>query len=129
MRGKLAKRLARGLTDLVESRRNELLDEARWERMVYREVESALGHGVSAELIPQAIQDRAAERQVAQVILERSEARDDLALYTEGGNAVRDHLLSLRGDLEDCPAQRLKGAALGLVDSAQVLINLFCGHD
>ena len=63
------------------------------------------------------------------MILERGEARDDLAVYTEGGNTVRDHLLSPRDDLKDRPAQRVKDAALGLIDSAQVLVNFLRGHD
>jgi hypothetical protein len=92
-------------------------------------VESALRHRESAELIPELSQDRAAERQVAQVVLERGEASDDLALHTESRNAVGEHLLSLRKDLKDRPAQRLKRAALGLIESAQVLVNLRRRHE
>jgi hypothetical protein len=79
-------------------------------------VESALGHRVSAELISKLFEDRAAERQVTQVSLERREPCDDLALYTERGNTVRDDLLSLGDDLKDRPAQRLKVSALRLID-------------
>ena len=63
-------------------------------------------------------EDRSTERQVAEVILEGGEAGYDLAADAECGNAVRDSLLSVRDDLEDGVAQRLKRVALRLVDSA-----------
>jgi len=53
------------------------------------------------------------------VILKGRETRDDLPAHTEGRNPVRDHLIGVRNDLENRPAQRLKRAALRLVDTPQ----------
>src|SRR5665213_778085 len=64
-------------------------------------MQRALGHCVTRKLIGKLWQQRAAERQVAEVILERREARDCVAVYAESGEAVGDHLLGLRDDLKD----------------------------
>jgi hypothetical protein len=77
-----------------------------------------LGHGVAVELIGELSEDRAAEGQVTQVIFERGKAGNSLSADTEGGHAIGDHLLCLRNDLEDRPAQCLQGAALGLLEPA-----------
>src|SRR3954451_2105144 len=96
--------------------------------MVDGKVQSALGHGVRAQLVSKLPQHRAAERQVTQVILEGGEARDDLAPDAKGGNAVGDTLLSFRDDLENRVAQRLEGSALRFLDGAQVVVDLRSGH-
>src|SRR5438045_9047362 len=62
------------------------------------------------------------------MILEGGEPGDGLAAYAEGRNPVGDHLLRFRDDLENGGTQRLKRAALRLLDAAQVLINLRGGH-
>ena len=80
------------------------------------------------ELIGELPEDRAAEWQVAQVILERGKAGDGLAAGAEGGNPVRDDLLSVRDDLEDRAAKCLRRAPLRLIDTPQVLVNLRGGH-
>ena len=116
LRGTSAQRLARTLTYLVEAHGDQLFHQALWWRTVDREVESAFGHRVSAQLISKLFENRTAERRVTQVVLERGEACDDLAPNAERGNTVRDHLLSFRDDLKDHPAQRLKGSALRLSD-------------
>lgn len=84
------------------------------------EAESALRPGVSLKLLCQLPEDRSAERQIAEVIVERHEARDDPAANSERRNAVGDPLLGLRNDVQDRVAQRLEGAALGLIDTPQV---------
>src|SRR5213082_2763060 len=96
--------------------------------MVDREVQRTLGHREVLELIGELPQDRAAEWQVAQVIFERGKASDDLAAHAEGGNTVRDHLLSVRNDLKDGAAQCLKRAAPRLIETPQVLVNVLGGH-
>jgi hypothetical protein len=47
----------------------------------------------------------------------RGEAGGDFAANAECGNAVGDPLLSVRDDLKDRAAQRLKRVALRLIDS------------
>ena len=96
--------------------------------MVDREVQRTLGHREALELIGELPQDRAAEWQVAQVILERGKASDCLAAHAEGGNTVRDHLFSVRDDLEDGAAKCLKRVALRLIETPQVLVNFLGGH-
>jgi hypothetical protein len=76
----------RGLTNFVEAHRNQLLHERLRRRAIDGEVQRALGHRVSLELVSKLVENRAAERQIAQVVLERGEPRDDLAVYPEGGN-------------------------------------------
>ena len=63
------------------------------------------------------------------MIPEGGEAGDDLAPDAERRNAVEEPLLSLWNDFQDRAAQRLKGAALGLIDTPQVLVNLVRRHD
>jgi hypothetical protein len=87
-------------------------------------VQGALGHRVAVELIRKLREDRAAERQVAQVILERGKASDRLTAYPESRNAVGDHLFRVRDDLEDRAPQRLKRAAARLLDTTQILVDL-----
>src|SRR5262249_42919116 len=48
--------------------------------------------------------------------------------FAEGGDAIGDHLLRFREDLQDRPAQRLHHAALRLLDTAQILIDLVRWH-
>jgi hypothetical protein len=81
--------------------------------MLGREVQRALGHRVAVKLIGELSEDRTAEGQVAQVILERGEAGDSLTAYPEGGNAVGDHLFGVGNDLEDREPQRLECARSG----------------
>ena len=49
------------------------------------EVQGALGHRVALELVGKLREDRAAERQVAQVILERGKTGDRLTADPEPG--------------------------------------------
>ena len=62
------------------------------------------------------------------MIVEGREAGNDSALDAEGGNLVRDELLGVGDDLEDRAPQRLERAALGLLDTAEVLVNVFGGQ-
>src|ERR1041385_591261 len=98
---------------LVEARRDELLDERLGQWTIYGKVQGALGHRVALELVRASRQHRAAEGEVAQVILEGGEAGDDPALDTEGRNLVRDDLFGVGDDLEDRVPQSLERAALG----------------
>lgn len=91
--------------------------------MVDREVECALGHRVPAELAAELV-NRAAERQVAQVVFERSEACDDLAVHSEGGDAIGESFLGLRDDLKNHATQRLEAPTLRLRYTPQVLVDL-----
>jgi L-lysine 2,3-aminomutase len=106
------------VTNFVEPHRDQLLDERLWQRAIGRKVQRALRHRVSAKFVSKLSEDRPAERQVAQVVPKRGEARNHLAMHAEGGNAVRDALVSLWDDLENRAAQRLKGSALRLVETA-----------
>ena len=94
------------------------------------EVQGTLGHRVALKLIGELRQDRAAERQVAEVSLERREARDRAATKSERWNAIRDHLFGLRKDLcrESSRAAFAKRVALGLLDGPQILVDLRSGH-
>jgi len=62
------------------------------------------------------------------VILERGEAGDDLTAHAESGNAVGDHLFGVGNDLENGSAQYRESAALWLLDTLQVPVNLFGRH-
>ena len=63
------------------------------------------------------------------MIPEGGEAGNDLAPDAERRNTVGDPLVSLWNDFQDRAAQRLKGAALGLIDAPQVLVNLVPRHN
>ena len=72
-------------TGLAEAHRDQLLDHDLRQGLVDGKVQGALGHRVALELIGERPEYRAAERQVAEVILEGRKAGDDLALDAEGG--------------------------------------------
>jgi len=124
----MPQRLVRDVSEFFETHSDQLPHNRLWQRSVQGEVEGTLGHRVTVKLICKLPEDRTTERQVAQMILERGEARDCLASYAEGGNPVRDHLLGVRDDLKNGAAQCLKRAALRLIDSPQILVNLLGGH-
>src|SRR5205085_10961345 len=92
------------------------------------ELELAVSHGVVVELVGKFPEDEAAERLVAEMVLERRDAGDGRAAYAERRNAVRDHLFRFGNDLKDRAAHRFERAALGLLEIAQVSINLLGGH-
>ena len=121
-------RLAPGLSNLPKTHRDQPLYERLRQGTVDGKVEGALGHRVALELVGKLREDRAAERQVTQVISERDKAGDRLTSYAEGGNAVGDHLFGVWDDLENGPSQCLKRAALRLIDSLQVLVALLGRH-
>ena len=52
-----------------------------------------------------------------QMVLERGEAGDRLATDAEGRNAIGDHFLCFRDDLEDRPTQALERAAFRLLEA------------
>lgn len=91
-------------------------------------MQRALGPGVALQLVVELCEDGAAERQVAQVILERREPGDGRTAYAKGENAVGDHLFGVWHHLENAAAQCLERAALRLLNTTQVLVNLLGGH-
>jgi hypothetical protein len=106
---------------LVEPCRDELFDEHLRQWTVDAKVQCALGHRVALELARELRQHRAAEGEVAEVILEGGEARDDLALDAKSRDLVRNDLFGVGDDLEDRAPQRLERAALGLLDTRRYL--------
>ena len=62
------------------------------------------------------------------MVLERGKAGDGPTVYAKRRNSVGDHLFRFRDGLKDCATQRLKRAALRLLDSTQVLVNVPGGH-
>src|SRR4029078_12899068 len=88
----------------------------------------ALRHRVALELVGQLTQHRAAEGQVAQVTLERCEACDVPTVDAERRHVVRDDLFSIGGELENRATQLFERAALGLLEHAQVCVDVFGGH-
>ena len=71
----------------------------------------------------------AAVRQVAQMVLESSEAGHRLTRDPEGGHAVRNALLRVWQHLQDRHPQHLQSAPLRLVQRRQVPVHLRCRHD
>ena len=63
-------------------------------------------------------------REVAEVVLECSEARDRLPPELEGRHPVGDALVGIGDDVEDDPAQVLQGGPPGFVEGCQVLVDL-----
>jgi NADPH-dependent 2,4-dienoyl-CoA reductase/sulfur reductase-like enzyme len=124
----IAAQLARALADLRETRRNQSLHERLRQWLVDGEVKGTLGHRVTLKVIGKRSEDGAAERQVTQVVLECGETGNRLAVYPEGWHPVGEHLLGVWDDLEDRPAQCLERAALRLVDTSQVPVNLPSGQ-
>src|SRR5207253_9637134 len=83
---------------------------------------------VAPEFLRQSRKNGAAERQVAQVVLEGGEAGDRLPIHPEGGNAIRDHLLGLGDDSKDGAAERLERAPFRLLDTPEVVVNFLGRH-
>ena len=77
--------LARTLAGVREAICDGSLDERFRQRTVDGEVQRALGHSRQAHR--QAAEDRAAERQIGQVILERGDAADGFTADAEGVKA------------------------------------------
>ena len=66
--------------------------------------------------------------QVAEVVLERRESGDCLALQLEGGMAVSDALLRSRNDGKSRFAQLSQRGYLWLVDVGQVFVDFMLRH-
>ena len=111
-----------------ESHGDQLLDERLRKWLVDREVKGALRHRVTLELIGQLRQDRAAERQITQVVPKCGKACNGPTSHPEGRYTVGDDLFGLGHDLEDRAAKRLKRSALRLLEPAQVRIDVRGGH-
>ena len=105
----------RAVPYLREAHRDELLYERRRQGTVDREMQGAFGHGVVAKPSGKLLKDRAAERQIAQVVIERGKPGDGVTVNAESGDPVGYHLLCVGDDLEDGASQRLKRAALWLL--------------
>src|SRR6266480_1964724 len=90
-RARLDSGLGHAATDIREAHPDEFLHERPWQGTVNREVQRTLGHRVALKLIAKLPKHRAAEREVAQVVLECGKASDGLATHPEGGNAIGDH--------------------------------------
>ena len=114
--------------DLSEPYRDQSFDERLGQWPIDRKMQRALGPRVARQLVGQLRENRAAERQVAQVASKRSEPGNRLTAYTEGRNTIGDDLLSIRNDLQNRAAKRLERGALGLLDTEQVLVDLLGGH-
>ena len=54
--------------DLPKPHGNQIFDKSVGQRLVGREVQRALGHGVPGQLVAEFVEDRAAVRQVAEVV-------------------------------------------------------------
>src|SRR5450631_3447133 len=67
-------------------------------------------------------------REVAEMVLERGEARDHLAADPEARNRVRNALLSLRKEVQDGLAKRTQRRLLRLVQCRQIRVNLLLGQ-
>jgi hypothetical protein len=67
-----------------------------------------LDYRVADKVVVELPKDRAAVRRIGEVVLERGETGDYLAVHTEGGHPVRDPLLGVGDDLEDRLTQPLK---------------------
>src|SRR5579859_6089194 len=78
--------LARAVADVFEARCDELLHERVAQGAVNREVQRALGHRIAVKLAGELRENRAAELQVAQMILKRGEAGAGLAADAKRGN-------------------------------------------
>jgi hypothetical protein len=78
-------RLARALADVREAHRDKSLHKRLRQGAADGEVQGALRHRVAVKLIAKLPEGRAAERQVAQVTLKRSQAGDRLTAYAESG--------------------------------------------
>lgn len=120
--------LTHAARDLFETRPDELLDERLGQRTVDREMQRALCRRVGPQLVCELRKDRAAERQVAQVMLKRSEAGDRLAPHAKRRHTVRENFLGVRDDLENCAAQRLERVALRLINTSEVCVNILSRH-
>ena len=71
--------LARAPLDLGQTDRDESVHQRLRKWTIDGEVQRALGHGVPIEFVGKLREHRAAEREVAQVILERGKASDEAA--------------------------------------------------
>src|ERR1017187_4570655 len=60
--------------------------------------------------------------------LESRETSNGFAPEPKGRHAVRDALLCVRDDRNDRVAQLGKRCSLGLIESPEVLVDLFLGH-
>src|ERR1700680_197608 len=67
-------------------------------------------------------------REVAEMVLERGEARDHLAADPEARNRVRNALFSLRKDLQDGLTKRTQRRLLRLLQCRQIRVNPLLGH-
>ena len=74
-------------------------------------------------------QDRAAVRQIAQMVLECSESRDRLAVDLEARHAIGDALLGIREHRKHIATHLFARRASRLGDAGQVLIDLLRSHN
>ena len=63
--------------------------------------------------------------QIAQVVLEGREPGNHLSLPSECWHSVGDDLIGIRNDAEDVRPELLEGGPGGLVDAAQISVDLF----
>src|SRR5215472_18503889 len=91
-------------------------------------MERALGHLIVREVIAELREHGATVRQVGAVVLEGSEAGDDLAVESESRHPVGDRLLRVGNDACDGFSKRLQSAALGLVHLRQIVVDVSGRH-
>ncbi len=96
-KGRCGSCLARARANLRETHLDQFLDERLRQGAIDGEVQGALGHRVAVELVSKPREDRAAERQVAQVILERGKAGDRLTAYAGKRERNKRSLLRREG--------------------------------
>src|SRR3954453_23634847 len=120
--------LPRSSPCLCKPHADQLFDERLRQRFVDREVKCALCHRVRTELVSQLRQDRAAEREITQVVTKGSESSNRLPAQPEGRHTVGDDLLGLGDDLEDGAAERFERSPLRLLETSQILIDIASSH-
>jgi hypothetical protein len=66
--------------------------------------------------------------QIAEVVLERREPRDDLAVDSERGHAVGNALLGIGNNVKDRPTQMLQGGALSRIERLEIVVDILTRH-
>lgn len=96
--------------------------------MLWREMQRTLRARVPIKPVREQAEHRPTERQVAEMLAERRETRDDLAVHPKRRDAIGDALLRVRDDPENHLTQLLKRYTLSLLDRPQIRVDLLSGH-
>jgi hypothetical protein len=98
------------------------------QRLVDPKLQRTFGGSVLRELIPQLIQNSSTHWKIRTVILVGGKAGDSLAVHFKSRDSIGDALFCIRQNLQDRFPESFQGALLGLLNAAQILINVFWGH-